>query len=286
VTAYTLGDVARICRVPASRLRYWERTALLAPSGIDVPEPAFSFRDLVSVKALVVLLDRGVPLRRIRRSVEAVRARVPEVERPLSALRTGDAGRVVIQHEGSLFEDDGQMVLDFSAAVPGGGVAAFEPPAPAEPSPEEASRWFELGCQLDSERETYAEAIEAYCLAIEADPGYADAHCNLGSLYFNQNRRDPARACFQRALEADAHHLEANLNLASLLEEDGCDEQALRHYKIALAADPLHADSHVSVGLLYEKLGLRRKAREHWRRYLQLEPSGPWSEVARKRLEA
>ena len=69
-----------------------------------------------------------------------------------------------------------------------------------------------------------------------------------------------------------------------MLEEEGHQESALVHYKRALEADPLCAETHVSLALLYEKLGLRRTAREHWRRYLQLDPAGPWCEVAQRHL--
>ncbi|HXV35679.1 MAG TPA: tetratricopeptide repeat protein, partial [Myxococcota bacterium] len=149
---------------------------------------------------------------------------------------------------------------------------------------ESAAKWFEQGCKLDSNRDTYREAIDAYLRAIECDPDCADAHCNLGSIYFNQDRLACSRACFERAIEIDPQHVEANLNLATLLEEEGRDQLALRHYKTALATDPLCADTHVSLALLYEKIGLRRKARAHWRRYLQLDPAGTWVEIARKRL--
>ncbi len=47
----------------------------------------------------------------------------------------------------------------------------------------------------------------------------------------------------------------------------------------------MYADAHLNLALLYEKLGLRRRAREHWRRYAQLDPSGPWADVARQRLQ-
>jgi tetratricopeptide (TPR) repeat protein len=291
VTAYTLGDVARICKVSRSRLRYWERTALLEASEQIDAKPAYAFRDLITVKSILDLLARGVPLRRIRRSAETVRMRMPEVDQPLASLRTWADGsrRVVVRHDGHLVEPNGQLVLDFSEA--GTARAEVEPLAPrAAPAPDAqalktAEEWFDRGCALDSDRATYAEAIEAYEQAIVAYPGFADAYCNLGSGYFNQGRRSPARACFECAIEIEPDHLEANLNLATLEEEIGRDGVALRHYKVALKADPLYADTHVSVALLYEKLGIRSKARDHWRRYLQLDPAGLWSEMARQRVE-
>jgi len=291
VTGYTLGDVARICKVSRSRLRYWERTALLEASEQIGAKPTYAFRDLVTVKSVLELLERGVPLRRIRWSADAVRSRMPEVDRPLAALRMWAEGsrRVVVRHDGRLVEPDGQLVLDFPATGDGqAGVellASHGAPAPEATALKAAEEWFDRGCRLDSDRTTYAEAIDAYERAIEAYPEYADAYCNLGSVYFNQGRRSPARACFERATEIDPDHLEANLNLATLEEEIGRDGVALRHYKIALRTDPLYADTHVSVALLYEKLGVRKKALDHWRRYLQLDPSGLWSEIARQRIE-
>lgn len=285
MTAYTLGDVARICGVSRRRLRYWEQTALVGPLPREDDQTAFDFRALVSVRTIVGLLESGVPLRRIRSSLEAVRARLPEIE-PLPALRTwGGSERIVVRHQGVLMEPGGQLVLDLS----GGGEAAVEPlgdRGAGERARRAAATWFERGCELDTERETYEQAVQAYLRAIEADPEFADAHCNLGSVYFNQDRRDRARACFERAVELEPKHVEANLNLGTLCEDGGADELALRHYRAALESDPAYPDTHVSLALVYEKLRLPRTALAHWRRYLQLDPLGSWADLARRRLEA
>jgi tetratricopeptide (TPR) repeat protein len=283
--------------------------ALLRPAPARGGREAFDFSDLVAARRVRGLLERGVPLGQIRRGVQAVRARHPELDRPVEALDVWIAGapRVVLRSEGTLAETDGQLVLDFAGAHRAVPVAALagaigrgragadgrgvrsEPPRglpsrEAGAAPERASDWFEVGCGLDSDRETYGEAIEAYRRALEVDPTHADSHCNLGSIFYNQGRRGPARSCFERALELEPRHVEANLNLATMLEEDEHNEAALQHYKRALAADPLYADAHVSLALLYEKLALRRMARDHWRRYLQLDPGGSWADVARRHL--
>ena len=282
--AYTLPEVARICRVSPARLRYWRRTRLLErkPSA-----GAFGFRDLLSVRALVELTSHGVPLRRIRRSVEAVSHRIPELELPLGALRLCPhaGGRVAVRHDGVWVEPEGQLLLDF----PRGEAPRAEPAPRSAPAWRNFARrlsgeWFERGCQLDSERSTWPAAIAAYERALHFDPECADTHCNLGSVYFNQNRRALARACYERALSLAPRHLEAHLNLATLLEEDGEDRAALRHYRLALAIEPCVADTHVSLALLFERLGLARKALGCWRRYLQLAPRGTWVEIARGRL--
>jgi tetratricopeptide (TPR) repeat protein len=282
VSAYTLREVARICRVSPARLRYWKRTRLLDDAR---DASAFAFRDLVSVRTVVELIDRGVPLRRIRRSLEKAARQIPELE--LSSLRHWPhaAARLAVHHDGVWVEPDGQALLDFPPpALASQAVAAPLAPAWREFARRQAAEWFERGCQLDSDRSTYAAAIAAYQRALALDPGCADTHCNLGSVFFNQNRRGLARASYERALALSPDHLEGHLNLATLLEEDGQDAAALRHYRRALALAPMLPDTQVSLALLYERLGLPRKALGCWRRYLQLAPNGAWAEIARGRL--
>ncbi|HEY8154383.1 MAG TPA: tetratricopeptide repeat protein [Myxococcota bacterium] len=286
MSAFTLPEVARICRVSPARLRYWKRTQLLEPAR---GARDFGFRDLVSIRTVVELIDRGVPLRRIRHSMQAVSSRIPELELPLSALRHWPhaAAKVAVHHQGVWVEPDGQTLLDFPPpSIAPQAVSAPIAPAWRDFARRLAAEWFERGCQLDSERSTYAAAIAAYERALVLDPACADTHCNLGSVYFNQNRRSLARASYERALALVPGHLEAHLNLATLLEEEGQDAAALRHYRRALALAPMLPDTHVSLALLYERLGLPRKALGCWRRYLQLAPSGAWAEIARGRLPA
>ncbi len=283
MSAYTLGEVARICGVSRWRVRYWERTALIGSSPRVGEQPAFGFRDLVSVRSIVGLLQSGVPLRRIRRSAAVVRERFPELE-PLSGFRTWrDAPRVLLHHEGVWMEPDGQLVLDFVRESGAGAIAPFLPPAEASDPLRAARAWFERGCELDGDRATWEEAVACYRRAIELDPGCADAHCNLGSVFYNRGRRDEARGFFERTVALDPRHVEGHLNLGTLWEEEGGDERALAHYRQSLESDPLFPDIHVSMALIYEKLQLPRTARVHWRRYLQLEPEGTWSRVARQR---
>jgi tetratricopeptide (TPR) repeat protein len=290
VTAYSLREAASILGVSKARLRSWERGALVRPSAVENQQPAYGFRDLVCGKTILLLLDHGVPLRRIRRTVEQVRERIPELDEPVARLRVWLDGsdRVVVRHGDALYEPDGQRVIDFALAPEEPGDATPLAPRAAEPRASDADTalvWFDRGCELDARPETFAGAIDAYRRALEADPQFADAHCNLGAVHHQQNRHAEARACYERAVACDPNHVEAHLNLAALDEEEERPEAALAHYRAALRADPMRAETQLAIALLYDRLGLRRRAREHWRRYLQSAPAGPWAEVARKRVE-
>ena len=285
--AYTLGDAARICGLSPRRLRYWQRTSLGGARATSDSKAEFDFLDLVSVRSIVGLLEHGVPLQRIRRSVNAVLGQLPGLD-PVKLLRWQEVSRrVVVRHQGVLMEPDGQLVLDLPSPTQG-DVAQLvpRPPVPGSAEAREAALpWFEEGCRLDSDASRWAEALAAYRRAVELDPKFADAHCNLGSLHFNRERRDLALASFRRVLQIDPGHAEANLNLGSMLEGEGRDAQALRHYRAALERAPELADAHLSLALLCEKRSLPKAARSHWRNYLRLEPDGAWTEVARDRLK-
>jgi tetratricopeptide (TPR) repeat protein len=282
---YSRAETARIVRVTPTRLREFERMDLVRPASGDGAEAAFDFRDLASLRALVGLLRRGVSMRRIRRSIERVRAHWPDLEWPVVALQLeeGAKQRLIVRHGGARLDPDGQLLLDFSAVS--------QPPPPVaelprgENEPSTAMDWFERGCELDAEPPRLAEAIDAYQRSIALDPTLADAHCNLGTAHYNRGERELASAAYQAALRREPGHREANFNLANLLEEAGRREAAIHHYKRTLASDPCFADAHLNLALLYEKLQLQRRAHEHWRRYLQLAPEGGWAEVARRRLE-
>jgi len=291
VTTYSLADTARILHISPARLRYWERAELVSRSALTDDQPAFGFRDLICIRTILALLEDGIPLRRIRRSVDRIRERIPELDQPVGALRVWLEGssRVVVRHGGALLEPDGQLVLDFQLVPPSEDDVAPLPLPARKVTAQQADfatalEWFERGCQLDSNPETLKQAVLAYRSAIEADPEFADAHCNLGTAYYNRGERDRARVCYAEALKHDPEHVEANFNLGNLLEEAGRREAALSRYKIAIRADPLFPDAQLNLALLYEKFELRRKAKEHWRRYLQLVPEGSWADIARQHL--
>ena len=194
---------------------------------------------------------------------------------PVAQLRVWMDGsdRVVVRHGDALYEPSGQMVIDFALAAGAARRRRGAAPARSAPGgadPESALEWFERGCRLDAAPATLDEAAAAYRRAIDADPDFADAHCNLGAIHHQRGAADAARGCYERALRCDPAHVEAQL-------EPGGDPRGgraatrrrSRTTRRRCAPTRLHTDAHLAPALLYEKLGLRRRAREHWRRYLQ-----------------
>lgn len=100
------GQVVRILGVSRRQLQYWAETGLVVPSArTNGGHHRYTFEDLVALRAAKQLIDAGVSVQRIRRSIGSLRRMLPEIGRPLSELvlvATGDL--VLVLHEGTAFE--------------------------------------------------------------------------------------------------------------------------------------------------------------------------------------
>jgi tetratricopeptide (TPR) repeat protein len=61
-------------------------------------------------------------------------------------------------------------------------------------------------------------------------------------------------------------------------------EQAIPLFLGAIGADPKFADAYFNLAMAYEQVGDSTRARPHWKTYISLEPSGTWTEIARRHL--
>jgi hypothetical protein len=80
-------DVVEILGISRRQLQYWARTDLVAPSS-QTPggHGRYTFQDLVALKAAKRLIDAGVSVQRIRRSMRALQRILPTVRRPLAEM--------------------------------------------------------------------------------------------------------------------------------------------------------------------------------------------------------
>lgn len=323
-TIYSLRDVARLFGLKESRLRYWAQTGFVNPSGKSGGRRAYTFGDLVEIKAAKELLDAGIPLQRVRRSLQALRKEMPELQSPLKALRVrGDGDQLMVVEDGTAVEPvSGQMLLDFEvedldrevAQVlrlapktkprPQGAndllpvEASDDEPADAEEgvvtalgaAPQSAYEWFLRGCKLDEGDgdDSDEAAIAAYEQAIALDPGLAAAHTNLGNLRYERGERSAALRCYETAVALDPDQPEALYNLANIYEEEGDLEMAIAEYKRALKVQPSFADAHFNLALTLEEVGGRQQAMQHWERFLDLTPesssTSSWRDLAQRHL--
>jgi DNA-binding transcriptional MerR regulator len=99
-------DVVEILGISRRQLQYWAQTDLVAPSARTPGGHArYSFEDMVALKAAKRLIDSGISVQRIRRSIRALRGILPTVERPLAELVLVATGDVVLAfRDGAAFD--------------------------------------------------------------------------------------------------------------------------------------------------------------------------------------
>lgn len=281
---YTVAEVARLFGYKPSRLRYWHRSGLLGPSARVAGRNYYTFQDLVGVRVAKGLLEEGVPLQQVRRTVESLRESFPKTTRPLSELRVLADGRaVVVQDDAGTYEPTtGQAVLDFRIDGIESDVIRL-----LHFDHDDRSRAYEHyleGCRFDEDEKTYDQAEQAYQKALSLDPTLSNALTNLGNLEYRRDQLDAAENYYRSALACDPEQPEALYNLGFLhFERDEVDE-AIGSFRAALDSDPSFADAHFNLAMALDERGERAAALPHWERYLALEPEGSWADIAKKYL--
>jgi DNA-binding transcriptional MerR regulator len=103
---YRVGDVARIIGISRRQLQYWDETDLVPPTARTPGGHArYTFEDLVALKTAKRLIDAGVSVQRIRKSIRALRDLLPAVERPLAEVVLVATGDVVLAfRDGTAFD--------------------------------------------------------------------------------------------------------------------------------------------------------------------------------------
>ncbi len=292
---YTYAAAAKILDIGESKLRYWAQVGFVGPSAKRAGKPVFTFQDLVSVKAAKELTDRGFKAAQIRKTLDGVRASLPNIERPLDRIRVAfDGDRLVVVDEGGAYEATGQKVFDFGLAelrTSAERVAEVRPRGTTptgEPVKRTAYDWFAEGTLRESSGAPDADASAETCYqqALALDAGLAAAHTNLGSIAHRRGDAAEARAAFERALALDPDQVEARYNLANLILETGDVELAIAELRRVLQSAPDFGDAHYNLAVALERLGGRSQARAHLQKYLVLEhdsatTTSPWAEQAR-----
>jgi DNA-binding transcriptional MerR regulator len=103
---YPVRDVVEILKISRRQLQYWAQTDLIAPSAqTGGGHGRYTFSDLVALKAAKRLIDSGVSVQRIRKSIRALRTLLPTVEQPLAELVLVATGDIVLAfRDGTAFE--------------------------------------------------------------------------------------------------------------------------------------------------------------------------------------
>jgi len=278
-------EVERLLGLNAARLRSLDRASIVSPTGRKRGKPAYTFQDLIALRATHDLLASRVKIGDVAKAIGALKTSLPRVTRPLQELRiVSDGRRVVVRaHEGAFEPLTGQCVMDFQVNALRQDVVRVLHPRPGN-GVRTAYDLYTRASALDETPATFDEAESLYKRAIALDPSLAIAYTNLGNIRFRRGDEAGAERFYAQALEVDPKQPEAHYNIGYVALEHGEAARAVPYFEKAIVADPRFADAHFNLAMALEQLGQRAKARPHWKRYLELEPSGTWAEIARQHL--
>ncbi len=283
---FTLSEVAKLLALSTGRLRSLDKAGIVTPTGRRRGHRAYTFQDIIALRAARDLLAKKVRLRDVARAIESIRKALPKVTRPLAELSiVSDGQRVVLRSTVGNYEPvTGQMVIDFEVKSLRDDVVRVLRPAAGRARAKTAYDLYVRASQFDEDLETLDEAEKLYRRAIELDPWLAIAYTNLGNICFRRADELQAEKLYKKALLIDSTQPEAQYNLGYVMLERGQALEAIDFFRGAIKSDSRFADAYFNLAMAFEQTGNVEEARPCWKRYLEIEPSGTWAEIARKHL--
>jgi cytochrome c-type biogenesis protein CcmH/NrfG len=130
-----------------------------------------------------------------------------------------------------------------------------------------------------------AEAQRLQTVA-EKNPGDAKARVDLGNIYFDAERYPEAIAWYQQALKIHPNDADVSTDLAVCYYYSNDSDRALQQFEASLKANPTHVKTLLNQGIVlaFGKQDLKG-AVAAWEKLIQLAPTSPEAETARKALQ-
>jgi protein O-GlcNAc transferase len=109
--------------------------------------------------------------------------------------------------------------------------------------------------------------------AIACDPGYANAHCNLGLVLHDLEQLPEAETAFLTAISLQPNHVDALINLGNLRQSLHRPLEAEKAYRDALNLAPTNVNALYNFGLMLSTSGRSKEAEATLRKALDLQPN-------------
>jgi tetratricopeptide (TPR) repeat protein len=136
-------------------------------------------------------------------------------------------------------------------------------------APASSQARFKLAQALDGEGR-HREAIGALKQAVALQPGFAEAHANLGTIYMRRKQPSAAEASLREALRLEPSMASARIGLGRLLLEREDMDAAALEFELALESDPSLAKAEYFLGVTHLAGDRLDEAARHFERGLEL----------------
>jgi Flp pilus assembly protein TadD len=130
---------------------------------------------------------------------------------------------------------------------------------------------FHLGISY-SRLEDSERAISSYKKALELNPGYVEALCNLGNVLSRSGSVSDAISNYLRAIEIAPESPQIHYNLGTLYLEQFQPEKAIPCFRKAVNLAPDYAAAHNSLGVALTEVGELAEAVVHYRHAKRIDP--------------
>ena len=248
--AYDSKDLKRLFGLPANAVRSLEKAGYLNPVK-RAGKLHYSFQDLIVLRTASALRAANIPAKRINRTLERLRAAMPEGAALNRVSLTALGNRIAIREGRMLWESDsGQYALALDIDLEQGGLHVLNAGTPSESETQiTATELYENAALLEDENPAAAQIAYEECLALE--PKHTEARINLGRLLHLAGKLNQAERVYRSAVASEPL---LSFNYAVLLEDLGRPADAIAAYREALALDPNLADAHFNLARLFERI--------------------------------
>jgi Flp pilus assembly protein TadD len=128
--------------------------------------------------------------------------------------------------------------------------------------------------------------VQSLTTILESDPNNASATLQLANAYFDAERFTDAIQWYERTVKLDPKNVDANTDLGVSYYYESRADEALATFERSLQLDPGHTKTLLNKGIVlaFGKEDLKAAAVE-WQKVVELSPSSPEGETARRALE-
>ena len=118
----------------------------------------------------------------------------------------------------------------------------------------------------------FDEAVESYKQVLKIEPGYANAHYNIGIVLHEQGKPEKAIESYRKALAIQPDYVDAYNNMGNALKDKGNLEEAIEAYSNAITIKPDYAEAYSNMGTALKAQGKLEEAKQCYKKAINIKP--------------